>query len=292
MVVLARSMGSLARMAPWSVWRGLSRTTACYVEDVLRKEPGQQHNLQLLGAFDHVFLTFEETAEAATHAMGRPCGHVPYSVDALRACPRPDSPPPRVIDVYAMGRRRPEVHRSLLRYCRDRRWYYAFDTLRDARPTSAREHRRHLLDRIRRSRFFIVQTAFVDKPDRVAGQQEIGLRYYEGAACGAVLVGDRVRSPSFSRLFGWEDAVVPARPDGSDIADVLAGLDADPARVERARRANIANSLRFHDHAYRWAQILEGVGLAPLAAYHDRVHRLNERARAFTWDQEPVRMSG
>jgi hypothetical protein len=55
-------------------------------------------------------------------------------------------------------------------------------------------------------------------------------------------------------------------------------LDAQPERLERIRRMNVANILRNHDHAHRWASVLAALDMAPTEALTARLAELDERA--------------
>ena len=61
---------------------------------------------------------------------------------------------------------------------------YEFDSIIGREVRDVREHRLLLANTIKNSRYFIVQTAKVDREDHTAGQQEVGFRYFEGAAGG------------------------------------------------------------------------------------------------------------
>ena len=114
-------------------------------------------------------------------------------------------------------------------------WYYMYDTVANCPVSSHAEHRSRLADMIKRSRFFLVNTASWHKGERTGGQQELGFRYFEGAAAGAVLIGDAPRNASFNEYFGWQDSVIPLPFDSGDIADVLAelGRRSEPPRADQ-----------------------------------------------------------
>jgi hypothetical protein len=59
---------------------------------------------------------------------------------------------------------------------------------------------------------------------------------------------------------------------------VIQELDADPARIAKARRESIANSLLRHDWVYRLRQILEVAGLDATDEMVARETRLRELA--------------
>src|SRR5690606_9200692 len=110
------------------------------------------------------------------------------------------------------------------------------------------------------------------------GQEELGLRFFEGAAAGALLLGEAPNVPSFAENFDWPDAVLPMRFDEPDVASVLARHDAEPERMEAARRQGIVNSLLRHDFVYRWEQISRVAGLEPRSMVAARKKALADRA--------------
>ena len=63
--------------------------------------------------------------------------------------------------------------------------------------------------------------------------------------------------------------------DAKARAELNDWLRADPARMERIRRDNIAQSLRRHDWAHRWAEMLTVLGLPLTEAHRTRLARLN-----------------
>jgi len=275
---LMQSFPDLYPLVPWSRLHSAADVSACYIDELWTHEiPKNSGAMDLLRRFDVIFVSFEGSVEALAHATHRPCYFVPPSVDALALCPFP-RPPARVIDFYAMGRRPPQTHAALLRRAQRGDWFYHYDTFENARFTDHREHRQRLAGLIQRTRYFLVNTATCNEPSRTRGQRELGYRYFEGAAAGTVLIGDAPRTNSFDTLFGWPDAVIPLPFDSVDIAPILDALDADPQRVERIRRANIVNSLRKHDHVYRWAEVLKAVGLPETDMMQQRRRALEELA--------------
>ena len=250
----------------------------CYIEELYASDvSGLGGILKILKRFDHILVGDRDTVEPLAEATGRPCHYLAPSTDTLKFCPYPGAPK-RVIDFYAMGRRPPETHKALLRMADAGDWYYMYDTVANCPVSSHAEHRSRLADMIKRSRFFLVNAARWYNPERTGGQQELGFRFFEGAAAGAVLIGDAPRNASFNECFGWQDSVIPLPFDSGDIADVIAELDADPSRLERISKTNVVNSLRRHDHVYRWGQILSIAGLKETRAMECRRRELEELA--------------
>ena len=79
-------------------------------------------------------------------------------------------------------------------------------------------------------------------------------------------------------MFGWRDVVIQVQPDGSDVQDVLAGLNLEPERVSKISRRNGAEALLRHDWVYRWKKIFQVAGIEPSPRMVERERRLRELA--------------
>jgi hypothetical protein len=136
-----------------------------------------------------------------------------------------------------------------------------------------------LASQARRSRFFVAYPAkFGDGENR--GLSEVGARYYEGTAAGAVLLGQAPTAPAFARDFPWPDAVIEPRADGGDVRDLVPALLARSEALERASVRNAVNALRRHDWSHRWKALLGLAGLAPRPALEARLAGLEALAAA------------
>jgi hypothetical protein len=270
--------GDLYDLGPSAMWRSVARVSMCYIQELYASDvPALGDLIKVLRGFDHIFVGYQGTIETLAEATGRQCHYLVPSTDTLKFCPYPEAPA-RVIDFYAMGRRPPKTHEALLRMAEAGGQYYMYDTVTNCPIPSHIEHRSRLAEMIKRSRFFLVNPARRDDPERTGGQEELGFRFVEGAAGGAVLVGAAPRNLSFGEEFGWQDAVTSLPFDSGEIADVIAELDADPDRVERIMKTNVVNSLRRHDHVYRWGQVLAIAGMKETKAMESRRRELEELA--------------
>ena len=110
-------------------------------------------------------------------------------------------------------------------------------------------------------RFFRRFSPKFDRPSEAPEGRDLGLRFFEGAAGGAIMLGIPPNGAAFQGNFDWPDAVIHTPGDGSQIAALIADLDGQPDRLNRVRRDNVVNSLRRHDWIYRWRRILETFGL-------------------------------
>ncbi len=265
-------------------WRARCRVSACFVSE-LWADDLPEYLLELLSSFDHVFLGVQDAVGAVSRIIGKPCTYLPLATDVLLFAPSPSLP--RNIDVCNVGRRSPVTHAALIRLARERRIFYYYDTIHARghhdrqitfRVNDPAEHRLLLANLIQRSRYFVANRARVNEPEGGASKQEISARFYEGIAAGAVLIGEEPRSEEFRRQFDWPDAVVHLPFDSPDVGEVLAGLDADPARLERVHRENVRQAARRHDWLYRLRTVFDAAGIPPteaMQARHDRLMALS-----------------
>ena len=277
----------LYALAAVAGWRKRCRRAACFVAEAwLQELPA--YLVELLAPFDHVFLGVSHPVEEIARLSGRPCTYLPLAADVLRFAPSPDSEA-RAIDVCNIGRRSPVTHGALLALARDRRLFYYYDTVaasgaggrqRTFTVDDPAAHRLLLAALLRRSRYFIANRGRVNEPEFTQGRDEVSGRFYEGAAAGAVMLGEPPRTGEFARQFDWPDAVMPLPFDSPDVGRILSSLDADPARLERIRRDNVANAALRHDWGRRLRTVYDTLGLAPTRGLLDREARLDALAAA------------
>jgi len=278
MIFYAQNVDDLRLLERVPDWRARCRKAVCVIEEVWSD---RLHVPTELSRFDLLAIQFFGSVEPMRRSTGLPCVWVPPGIDALRFFPgRPG--PRRSIDVFGMGRRSDVVHRAIYQHASQCGWTYLFDTI-DTRAVrdGMHEHRAQLAELIKRTRYFIVNRAKFDARDETGGQQELGFRSFEGAAAGAVMIGDTPRGESAQLLFDWPDAHVHVPADSADIVDVMRELDRDPERLSRARLANVENSLLRHDWAYRWQTIASALELPTTARLHDRLAQLAQLAKSY-----------
>ena len=186
----------------------------------------------------------------------------------LAAAPAPDAPP-RCVDIYSYGNRSAPVHQRLLELSERSNFFYLYDLLSstDSRVKSWREHRSLIANTVKRSRYFIAfnpASLGGEKSGKIAGEQVLASRLFEGAAGGAVILGTAPDCPEFKEQFPWPDAVIEISPDGSDVEDIIEAFDRQDDRIAQLRAASVTGSLLRHDWAYRWETILSKVGLPHL----------------------------
>jgi len=244
--------------------------------------------LRQLRNFDYVFLGSQGMVGPLSDFLNQHCYFLPAGTDTIRFTPFPH-PPVRSIDVYAIGRRWKGIHQALLGAASKNELFYIHDSyqdMADMEPLDYRQHRELFANMAKRSRYFLVSPAKMDSPDETRGQVEIGYRYFEGAAAGAVMIGQAADSEAFRELFSWPDAVVEIRPDGSDTLDVLADLDANPERVAAISRRNAVESLLQHDWLHRWKKIFQLSGIEASPGMTAREEHLKRLAHAALYELE------
>jgi spore maturation protein CgeB len=272
----------LLRVSALGNWRSRCRKSVCLIDELWVTQMDSYHSfLRLLEAFDVVMLYYSQSVGQLSKRIGSQCAYLPPGVDTIRFCPYPKWPK-RVIDVYSVGRRSKITHRTLLKMVQEDGLFYLHDSIVANQVLDPMEHRALFANIAKRSRYFIVNPGLIDRRDIRGDQIEIGDRYFEAAASGAILLGERPDNPEFTKLFGWPDSMIHLLFDSPDIDKIVKTLDDDPAGQERMRRRNVKEALMRHDWAYRWEIILGAVGLEPMPELFQRKERLRQLAEDIT----------
>jgi len=261
-------------------WKDKCKVSVCWIDELwLAELPQHEYWIHALKKFDHVFVSCLDTVETLSKIIDKPCRWLPGAVDALRFSPYPGVPS-RVVDFYSIGRRVEAIHKELFRVAENGSIFYLYDTFAGslADVYDYRQHRNLFSNIAKRAKYFMVAPGKVNSPDETRGQEEIGRRYYEGAAAGTVMIGQTPNCDSFRIMFPWRDAVINIQPDGSDVLDVIARLESVPAQVLAISQRNAAEALLRHDWVYRWKELLQLAGLDPAPAIGAREQRLKELA--------------
>lgn len=251
-------------------WREKCSKAVCLLVEVWEKDvPTWRHHLRLLKDFDHVFLNLSSSVNAIANIIDRPCHYMPYGVDAISFCPYPFLSH-RSVDLYSAGHRSPMTHRALLNLVQQGQFFYIYDTIKDLYVNNYQEHRQLFSNLVKKSRYFIANSAKINSVDSTGGQEELSPRFFEGAAGGAILLGTPPACEDYHRNFDWPDAVTQLPYDALDVVSIIADLDSQPERLATARKNNVVNSLLRHDWVYRWRKILDTVLLEPTSQMIDR----------------------
>jgi hypothetical protein len=266
-------------------WRQRCHKAACFINEVWSNLL-PEYLLELVSAFDHVFIGFRHSVKDIARITGRPCTYLPLAVDVPRFAPA-SRDQPRLIEVCNIGRRSPVTHQALLDDAERRQSFYYYDTVaasgvdlkhRTFRVDSPHEHRRMLATLLKHSRYYIANRSYINKPEFLAGRDEISARFYEGAAAGTVMIGEAPRTDEFKRQFDWPDAVIHVPFDSPDIGRILADLNGDPERLRAVQRDNVREAALRHDWLHRIQAVFDVLGLAPTEKMRARAQRLGEIA--------------
>jgi Glycosyl transferases group 1 len=262
-------------------WRDHCKISVCWIDELWASDiPDYKYWLPALRQFDYVFVGLRGTVSPLSHATNRPCFWLPGGVDALRFHPF-SGPATRAIDVYSIGRRYEGIHREMLKAAQRGEIFYVHDSHVGGGMTEVydyRQHRELFANIAKRSRYFVVAAAKMDQTNYRQGQVEVGYRYYEGAAAGAVMIGDALDCDAYRELIGWPEAVIQMQPDGSDTMAVLNELSSDPERVAAISRRNTKEALLRHDWVHRWNEMFRLVGIEPSPRQAAREQRLRHLA--------------
>ncbi len=238
-------------------WRSKCRMAVCLIDEMWARQISRYKNyILMLAEFDLVVLYYSGSVDPLNQLVGSKGLFMPPGVDTLRFCPWLGSPQ-RSIDVYSAGRRSAPTHQALLRMAKEEGSFYVHDSTSADRVLDPVEHRILFANLLKRSRYFIVNPGLIDQPAVRGNQIEIGNRYFEGAAAGAIMIGVRPDNSVFEKLFNWPEPMIELPWDSSTIADVIREYDKDPERQETIRRRNVEQALLQHDWLYRWKPCLK-----------------------------------
>ncbi len=261
-------------------WRERCDKAVLFVEEMWASELDKwKGHIEQMNRFDHVFVAAWGTVEALAERVDVPVSYLPYGVDSLEFAPA-DVSAQRFIDVCNIGRRSEVTHRALLEWANHTDRFYYYDSFSPGDFYGVEEHRAQLARLMRASNVAITNRGIGARAHETGGQEELGFRFFEAAAAGALMVGSPPETPVVAKLFDWEDAIIPVAFDAPMIADLIEELDAQPDRVLAARRRNVSNALLRHDHVHRWEAMLEAVDIEPGAAADARKATLVEIADA------------
>jgi hypothetical protein len=245
-----------------------ARRVAFIVEMYTTDLPSSADYIRQLRGFDHIFVFTRDVIPAIHELTGVPTSFLPTGIDSLLFAPSLPFPA-RSIDVMSYGRRLPDTHAALRAAQIEGKLHYSYDTVRGAFAVSdSRDHRAALASRLQRSSFAVIYKNN-DEPSRVVrtgGEETLTNRYYEATSAGAIVLGSSPDLADFDTEFPWPDAVIPIAAPAPDIANVIASLSRDQARLDAARLAGIRAGLERHDWSYRWDVVLDAVGMR----HHER----------------------
>lgn len=273
----AAQMRDLAYVGSVRNWRRNAGFAVCWLQEMwINDLANLGHLADILNRFDHVICSFAQTCAPLRALLKVPVTYLPWGVDTALLCPFPN-PPERTVDILRVGENdmTEATHRALIDHADRTGQFYCYSTLQGMNlVTSHRAHRANYAGTLKRSRYFVTYLAKVNARKERGDQTEFGLRYLEGVAAGAVLLGDVVPGAAFADHLGWQDAVIDVPHGTVDMASVLKKLDADPDRLAAAQVRNVTQALARHDHLHRWADVLRIAGLPATARMTARAARL------------------
>ncbi|MGF1537295.1 MAG: glycosyltransferase [Elainellaceae cyanobacterium] len=260
-------------------WRERSKFAICHIleiweKDIPRWEPLLKHFYK---NFDHIFVGHYHGLDKISQITGCPCSYLPVTVDALKFCPEPVDQP-RPIDVLSLGRNSNLTHKVMYEFAEREGLWYIYDTLKNFEIKDYREHRALVSNQIKRSRYFFAHQSRANQPEVRGNQSEFGYRFFEGAAAGAVMIGDYPDTDVYRRYFNWPDATIKTPFDDPNIEELIRELDSQPKRISKIRENNVVNMLLRYDHALTWEKVLATAGLTPTKKLLDRKKNLEHTA--------------
>ncbi len=241
----------------WPVWltahaRLLRRTRrSALVIDGWRPALDKIGKLAVAQRLDPCFVAMREARDELAHRFPRgQFEWLPFGVDTDAFV---DHGGERDIFAYWMGRRYEPLHRALTDYCASRGLRY-HQTVGGEVSSPAELGRL-----VARSRYFVVTPPDLDNPQRTGGFSPLVMRYLEGLAAGARLLGVLPGSGEFETLLPTE-SILQVAADGSDLATKLDRDRDDRAGAEAvvAAQAIVRREHSWKRRAERVFEVLEG----------------------------------
>jgi hypothetical protein len=264
-------------------WDKKCRTSVCWLSEMWLSEfQKYRYYIKILSKFDHVILHWSQSVQPLNKLIGDKAIFSPLGIDSILFNPYPD-PPIRFIDVYSIGRRSEETHKSILKMSEKNRYFYVYDTIKGEQVSNSYQHRSLFANMAKRSRYFIVNPGKKDVPGETQGQSETGNRYYEGLAAGTILLGERPQNDEFEKTFYWPDAVLQLPFGSENVAEIIEEYDTHRHTHDDLRRKNVLESITKHDWAYRWEYILGLGGLTPGPGLRKRKEDLSRLAKTIEY---------
>ncbi|MFM2311910.1 MAG: hypothetical protein RLZZ04_1186 [Cyanobacteriota bacterium] len=264
-------------------WRKKCQVSVCYLIEIWHKDLSKLKNfIRFFQDFDLICLGHSEIVDDVQKMINRPCIYLPPGVNAVKFC-SDGQKSHRSIDLLTLGRRSEVVHQALLELAEQTEFFYYYDHVSSTLQRSDRhqEHRTLIANLLKSSRYFITNYAKVNKLQETHGQQEIGYRFFEGAAAGSVLLGCPPDNLAFKHYFDWDNAIIPIDFDEHNIVNIIAELDSQPELLKQIQTDNVVNSLLRHDWVYRWEQVLRKLGMSITPGIKKRQHQLKELAQTY-----------
>jgi hypothetical protein len=281
----------LAELSNVPNWRKRSRFAVCWMQELWTAGiPLQKRTLDILDQFDHVICSFHHTVEPLRARLSVPVSYIPWGIDTELFCPYPNAPA-RSIEVAAIGAIPEATEEALVRHADETGTMFLYQTVFG--PSAIRSHKAHrhnFAGQLKRSEFFLCYLAKFANAQRDQ-QVEFGLRYIEGVAAGAIVLGDPVDNPAFREHLGWTDSLIRLDSTETRPQEVIRALKAQPERLAAARSRNVVNALLRHDNVYRWRDVLGIAGLPETPALRQRQNRLEALAEAVMRDDDTGRLA-
>lgn len=299
--VIAMNGADLITLTSLKDWRSKFDLVVSFVYDawLLKSFPDFTNQL------DHLFVPVADLVEPLSKLFGISVSHWPHGADVLA---RGSKNIVRPIDIASYGRVPSEYHSRLIELSEqgDRFFYYRqvpeTSILYPDQPYTLRrldhQHRTLLSNILSHSKstlafdFTYTTKGVVELPNHRRHpsysyrKPVLALRWLEGLAAGAAIVGKRPPSPEADELLNWTDATIELPDDVDRGVDALLRLVRDDERVMAINRRNYWNTLARHDHRWRLAAAFERLQLPTPRRLHLQLSHIRDmcsQSDAATW---------
>ena len=210
------------RLDLYKGWQRKCRTNILYLYDTMPSQIPLIRKLFSDNTWDILITSFNDAVPDLEKATGRKWHCIEQAADGELF--QPLSTEERLIHFSSYGRRYPVLHEALKDFCRANGLYYDYTTHDARHPTAdAPELYRQYAWHVSHSLFTFSWPVELTNPARAGHLRPITCRWFEAAAAGTVIVGQKPGNPQFDKYFPPE-MVVDLDPAGR-AEDFINGLE-------------------------------------------------------------------
>jgi Glycosyl transferases group 1 len=221
----------------------------------------------ITGAYDHIFSTTQEGADAVRSRFGTSSSVLAQGFDCLTWASLNDL---RGIDLIGFGRQPQTYHREFQRsfHTEGSPLLYLHSPLGAVKGSAVWDERPMMLKLLQRSKLSLAfHLGMEPETDRPRAATFVTSRWFESLATGCLVVGKRPPGKMAKELFCWPDALIELPDNPVDASAAIVDLAANVGFLRKTRARNVVEMIRRHDWRYRIREIYQHFDLqlpAPL----------------------------
>lgn len=231
---------------------------------------------KLINRIDHLFIPMTEVIDDYRNTFTTNIEMIPMAADVLGFGKLKID---RYIDIMAYGRQFLPHKNTLENTYNTRnspRIFYHTSHFQIGMIHDFYEHRRLFWKLLQNSKIAFAYDGIYTNPERFKCSF-IAQRYFECIATGCVIVGKAPSCSEMKEIFGWKDSTLEIPMKENDLIPWLEELLENEDYLQEVQSRNYYNALKFHDWRYRFAQILDFIGLEKPSSLKEELSKLEHK---------------